>query len=1124
MTDFTVTDSEVTEAVQRILGEVLGIDNADLTQSFHRLGGDSLRALKAAGRIAFEFKAAAAVDGTILEALLDGTTGEALARILLDSIEQEAAEEFEDPQATELSFGEERLWTAHQYQQDRSTYHSVGAFRVMGTLDLTALDRAVEALVDRHPALRTRYAPDHPAVERGGPGRPSVDVVHHREVIPWSEAEGAAERGIQEPFDLTSGRLLRVRTWRTGEREWLLQVILHHIAIDGWSMDIFYRELAALYAGDDPGPGESVDYRDFAQWQRSSTEVEVQAEAWAARLLPLPDRIELGNGRRRRPTRSLEGQVLYTDLPPEIGDKLARLAEESRTSLFVVLLALLHVCLAQRTRQWDALIGTVVAGRSRPQDHATVGYFTNTVPVRAKTSPDATFGELIASLREEWRYVFTHQGVPLEELAVRTRRAPDPARTPLVDVVMVLQNNDDVPLMLADCVAEPLWMHTGTAKFDLMLEAIRVSGILHLSWEYATEVLTADEVAELASAFEHLARALPEDGDTTLRDLLRPARAELVEVDAADVPGSPDVDLCGRFETVVGSRPDDVALYGPAAEVTFRELGGLRDRVTGCLVTSGVTRGDVVAVDVPDPALSVAAMLATWSVGAVVVMIDAGWSGWQRDQLMRACRPAVLIGGRETNPQGPVVVSAGEVAAASPYIGAPVRCRPDEPARLVVDFGATGVPEIVVGSHRGLLDRCLWAWDTVPYEPGDRAVVHALPSPVDAIAETLAPLLAGVPLAVLPATAASDAHTTAEWVRRYRGTRLLVTPSLMWTMLHSVPEVSEALTTLRMCVFTGEELDADLVGRVREALPECRLVNLYGSSDTTGYVTCAEVTTLPVGADVPIGRPVAGTRVFIVDEWGEPVPDGVVGELVVAGAAVGMGYLTDGKVVRTGPFRTGVLSDGDLPCCHTGDLGYRDRDGQLMFAGRGDREVRVRGFRVELAHVESTLRGIDGVSGAVAWTEHALSGDRILAAVVPQPGAELPGDEVRMRLQYRLPSYMVPARVNVIDTLPLTAHGTLDHGAIAASVTTRRDDGPAASGEASAAEKRIRSIWSQVLQGESPGPDDNFFALGGDSLAVTAMLTSVLREFGIELGVVRFLMRPTIRGIVDQLVERGAVA
>ncbi|MFI5776823.1 condensation domain-containing protein [Nocardia sp. NPDC051570] len=1123
MTDFAITDSEALDAVQRILGEVLGIEGADLTQSFHHLGGDSLRALKVAGRIAFEFNTAAAVDGTVLEALLDGTTGAALARLLLDSIEQDAAEEVENLASRELSFGEERLWMAQQYQRDRSTYHSVGAFRVTGTLDLAALDRALAILVDRHPALRTRYAADRPAVVADGFDPPSIDIAHHREIMEWSRAEVLAEQGIQEPFDLTSGRLLRVRTWRTGEREWLLQVILHHIAMDGWSMDIIYRELAALYAGGDPGPGESVDYRDFAQWQRVSAGVEAEAEAWAQRLLPLPDRIELGDGRRRKPTRSLEGQVLYTDLPPELTEKLVRIAAGARTSLFVVLLALLHICLARRTRQWDALIGTVVAGRSRPQDHATVGYFTNTVPVRVTAALDATVAALLATLRDEWRYVFTHQGVPLEELAVRTRRAPDPARTPLVDIVMVLQNNDDVPLMLDDCVAEPVWMHTGTAKFDLLLEAIKVSGILHLSWEYATEVLTGEEVADLAATFEHLAWALPENGTTTVRELLRPTRAELARIDDANTPARPgaaELDIHDLFEAVRARRPDTVALYGSATELSFAELGRLRDRVAGRLVEIGTSPGDIVAVDDTDPSLSVAAMLATWSVGATVVMISTDWSDERRDRLVRGCRAAALIGGRAANPAGPVLISPESVAVAAPYTDGPIRRRPDDPAWLVVGADATGEPELVAGRHRSLLGRCAWTWENFPYESGEVVVVQRLSGAIDAISETLAALLAGVPVAVLPA---SDAHITAEWVRRYQGTRVSVTPSLMWTMLHTVPDSPAALASLRVCAFTGETLDADLLAEVGHALPGCRLLNRYGRCETTGYVTCAEVTTHTAGADVPLGRPIDDTSLFVVDERGESVPPGVVGELVVAGAPIGAGYVSDGNVVRGRRFRNSAPSVGDEPCYYTGDLGWLDAQGRFGFVGRADRVARIRGCRVELAAVEATLRAVDGVGGAVAWTEQDSSGDHILAAVVPRTGEELFGDKVRLGVQYRLPSYMVPARVLVIDALPLTARGTLDRAAIAA-LAARQGDGAAGSEAISPAEQRIRKIWSVVLRGESAGPDDNFFALGGDSLAVTAMLTGVLREFGVELGLVRFLMRPTMRGIVDQLVECGAVA
>ncbi|WP_433654925.1 condensation domain-containing protein [Nocardia sp. CA-128927] len=1117
MTEFAITQTEALDAVQRIMADVLGVDSANPAESFHHLGGDSLRALKVAGRIAFEFRTSAAVDGTVLEALLDGVTGESLAQILLNSIEQEAAEEQQDAPSRELSYGEERLWMAQQYQRDRSTYHSVSGFRVTGTLDLAVLDRAVTALVDRHPALRTRYSADQPAVEPDSIGWPSVDIVHHRETVPWLEAWAVAERDVQDPFDLTSGRLFRVRTYRTGEREWLLQLVIHHIAIDGWSMDIIFRELAALYAGDDPGRGELAGYRDFARWQRGPAGLAAEAQAWADRLLPLPDRIDLGDGRKRTPTRSLAGEVLYTELPRDVVDKLSSLAAQTRTSMFVVLLALLHVCLARRTRQWDALIGTVVAGRSRPQDHETVGYFTNTVPVRASTSPDAAVTELIDSLRDEWRYVLTHQGVSLEELAVRTRQAPDPARTPLVDVVLVVQNSDDVPLMLADCVAEPVWMHTGTAKFDLLVDAIQVSGELLLSWEYATEVLDAAEAAELASAFEQLARALPADGAITVRDLLRPTPAEVVRIDEVNATAHPvPSGIDGLFATVFAGHPDDIALYASATEVTYRELGHLRDQVISCLVDRGVRPGDVVAMDIPRSPLSVAATLATWSVGAILAPVDPSCPAEQQDRLVRACRPTVLVGGQSAGSEGPMVISAEDVAAAAPYTGASVPRRPDDPAWLVATLGATGVPEVVAGSHRSLLNRCAWAWATFPYETGEVAVLRAGLGPVDTLFETLVPLLAGVPVAVLPDTA--DTRMLVDSVRRYGGTRLLVTPSLMWTMLQSIPDMSEALATLRVCAFSGETLDADLLAGVQQALPECRLVNLYGCAEVAGLATYAEVTTQPAHTNVPIGRPIGNTEVFVVDEQGELSPPGVVGELVVAGAPVGLGYLTYGNVVRSGGFRTGAPAVHGVVAFRTGDRGWLDAAGQLVVA---ERQVTVRGCRVELGHVETVLRSIEGVSGAVAWMESSPSGDRMLAAVVPQRDQLLSGDGMRLKLQYRVPSYLVPVRVIVIDALPLTVRGTLDRAAL--TVLAAQDSETAGPIEVSPTEQRLQKIWAEVLQDELAGPDDNFFALGGDSLAANAMLTAVLREFGTELSLGRFLMQPTIRGIVDQLVDDGAV-
>ncbi|MFI1919614.1 condensation domain-containing protein [Nocardia sp. NPDC020380] len=1109
MTETALTESEALEAVQRIMAEVLGAGNVDPGASFHQLGGDSLRALKVAGRIAFEFDTAAAVDGSVLEALLDGVTAEALTRMLVDSLADDAVAVEATPVSRELSFGEERLWMAHEYQRERSTYHTVGGFRVVGALDLDILDRAVTALVARHPALRTRYAADRPAVEPATPVVAPVDIIHHRALMPWAQAEQLAEEDIQVPFDLTAGRLLRLRTYRTGEREWLLQFVFHHIAIDGWSMDIIYRELAALYAGTDPGRGETADYRDFAHWQRIGAGVEAEAEDWAQRLLPLPDRIDLGDGRRRTPTRNLEGTVLYTDLPPEITAKLTGLATAARTSLFVVLLAILHVSLARRTGRWEALIGTVVAGRSRPQDHETVGYFTNTVPVRVGATPDSTLQDLIAVLRDEWRYVFTHQGVPLEELAVRTRRAPDPSRTPLIDVVMVLQNNDDVPLMLDDCVAEPLWMHTGTSKFDLMLEAIAVSGILHLSWEYATQVLTAEETADIAAGFERITRALPEDGAVTLRELVRPDPAELGllrEVNTPVTAGAANLGVCAAFEAVATRQPDAVALHEPGRRSSFQDLAHMRDRIRTCLRRYGIGPGDVVAVDAEISALSLAATLATWSLGAVVAMIDRTRTEPAPADQIRACGVSAIVGEMsEAVASGPAVITAEDVAAVAESPGTPAHRSSGDPAWLAAVTDGTRTVRVVTGTHRAILEHWAWESETFPGTAGEVVVTAAAHARFGTVTAAFAPLLAGAALAPLPLSAVFDAAELTGWVRRCEATRLRVTPSMMWTVLHTVPDASTALATVRVCVFGGETLDTDLLARARESMPECRLINIYGASAVTTDAAWADVTTRSGPADVPIGSPIGSARIFAVDDAGEPVPTGVIGDLVIAGPPVGTGPDCDSRH-------------------HTGDLGWLTHNGQFVSAGPPNREVRVRGSRVELSYVERILREADGVSAAVAWSEPSPAGDRVLAAVVPQRGERLSGDDVRSTVQYRIPSYMVPSRVTVLDTLPLRPDGTLDRTMVAVRSARDETDWAQEADEISSEERRMQKIWSDVLHGELAAPEDNFFALGGDSLAVTTMLTAVLREFGVELGLAQFLLRPTLRGAAEHVAVHGATA
>jgi len=928
-----------------------------------------------------------------------------------------------------------------------------------------------------------------------------------------------------------------VRTYHWSEHDCLLLVVLHHVATDGWSMKLLYRDLEALYAGRVPGAsGAGRSYREFARWQRGAAAhaIHDRAQAWAQRLLPVPDRIELSL--RRRPARSASGDSVERVLPEPITARLASMADQTGSSLFVVLLALVHLCLARRTRQWDALLGAVVAGRTRPEDHATVGFFANTLPLRVSARPGDTVLELITRLRGEWRYLLSHQDVPLEELAVHVGQPPDRAHAPLTDVVVVLQDGPDSSLKLPGCSTRQLPVSTGTAKFDLLVEALPTSaGELTLRWEYATDVLSRAEAAELVDSFSYLAVLVAADWGLPVRQAARLSPAEARRVASVNEPPArhrAGTDISRLFAAAADRSPEAIAVLDGASVLRFRDLSQLRDQVASTLRSAGVRTGDVVAVELPRSALSIAAMLATWSSGAVLMMTDAGQPAAHRAELLRLCRPvAVLAASRAQSAASALripVLTPDDIAAAAAGPTAAVPVGPNDPAWLVATSGSAGIPKVTAGSHRGLLNRCLWGLSAWPYHAGEVAILRTPLSFVDAIAETLVPLVAGIPVVVVPATAALDIAALVGLIATHQVTRLLVTPSLMHALLDVAPDLG-ALSSLRVCTFSGEPVDAGLVSRVRQGLPGCRLVNLYGSAELAGDIAAAEVTETPEDQDVPLGRPICDATIWILDEEGEPVPPGAIGELVVHGDPVGLGYLQDkapdtagpglvGRLARTGGYDCAAVP-GSGPGFRTGDLGWLGSDGQFRFAGRRDHQVKIRGCRVELGQVETALRAADGVQDAVAWAEPGAHGPRLMAVVSSSAAgsAGTLGRAARDRLRAVLPAYMVPSQVIVRPALALTANGKLDRArAIAAAREhSLSPDVPLAS----AAERRVQEIWAEYLMGERVGADQDFFAVGGDSLAANQMLAAVWQETGVRLDLGTFLACPTIRGIARKVTE-----
>jgi iturin family lipopeptide synthetase A len=1102
------SDDEVLASVCSILADVLGRSGLSGDANFRASGGDSLRAVKAVGRIAVEFDTSDDINELLLEALLDGADAITVAELVGDpaAAGRPPVAEIDGAEAP-LSYGEERIWLAQRYHPDSAAYHVVNAFRITGEFDSGALADAVAALVARHPALSARYRAEAPRLAPAAPA--PVDVRHQPGPVPLSEALAVARQHALVPFDLAEGRLLRVRTYALTAGETLLLVVAQHIATDGWSMGLFYRELSDLYAGRQPAP-EPAAYRDFARWQRGSTTPIADADAILDSIGALPDRVELDRLHRRPPTRSMTGEVYRTRLGADVAPRLTELATRTGVTLHVVLLALYHLCLARRTGQWDVVLGTVVAGRTQPRYHDTVGFFANTMPIRVRADLAMPITALLGEVDARTRWTLTHQDAPMEELAVRARQLPDPAHTPLVDAVLILQNNDVALPRFAGCAVTPVPMHTGTAKFDLLLEVTPdgTTGELSLNWEYATDVLDGAEVARLAASYEQLARAITEP-DATVRTVIRMSEAERAQLTASSGPSRawPRADPTVLFDALAAADPGAPAVLDGESTVDRERLRALREAFAGGLAAARVRAGDVVVVALPRSAASVAAMLAVWRLGAVLMLLDHRHPVAHRDDLLlRSGAVAVVSDDPAGWPPALPVVVAGDAPV---YQGPPVFREPGDPAWLVATSGSTGAPKITIGTHRGLRNRCGWAWETLPYAADDVAAVRTPPGFVDAVAEIAVPLLAGVPLAIVPDRQIWDARELVSVLREHRVTRLLATPSMLRGVLDVVPDLATRARWLRTVVCSGEPFDLDLLTALRTALPGRRLINLYGSSEVAADVTWAEVTERPVTGRVPIGRPITNTTVLVVDEAGEPVPPGTVGELFVTGDPVGSGYLVDGQPVRTGGFRPGACGD---PGYATGDLGWLGPDGALYFAGRRDRQVKIHGCRVELGQIEAAGREIPGVRQLAAWAD---GGHRVLAAVLATPGHRVSGAEVRIALRARLPHYMVPARVVVLDALPLNANGKLDTAAVAA-LGGADDPAPDVPG-LPPAQRYLRLLWSKTLDGEPAATDDDFFSLGGDSLAANTMLAALARDTGVVLEIGDFLAEPTIRALAGRL-------
>jgi len=1112
------------ELLAGIWSEVLGVERVGIHQSFFALGGHSLLATQVMSRIRGVF-------GTDLPVrqLFESPTIAELARAV-----QQAGSTVQAPPIVRVprnrdlpaSFAQQRLWLIDQIEPGNPAYNIPLALRLSGEIEPGLLARIFSEIARRHEALRTTFASgdDGPVQVIAAPAPlelPLLDLSHLPAAEREAQARALALSEARRPFDLQRGPLLRLLLVRLAGTDWLLLLTLHHIVSDGWSLGVLVREVTALYEAFSQGlpsplPELPVQYADFAAWQRSWLQgeaLDAQLGYWRRRLAGAPAVLELPLDRPRPPVQSYRGATCPVVLSLPLSEAIGRLCRQQGVTPFMALLAGWAVLLGRHAGQDDVLVGTPIAGRNRREIENLIGFFVNTLVLRAdlsgKPSGNPSLAELLGQVRRTALDAFAHQDLPFERLVEELAPERTLAHTPLFQVQLVLQNAPMGDLAVPGLAISTLGVDSGVAKFDLSLALSEspdgFAGVL----AYAVDLFDRSTAERLAARFQTLLSGMAAaDPNGPLHDLDVLSETErrqlLVDWSAAEERVSA-LSLHGLIERQAERTPDAVAVIFEEERWSYRDLVRRSREIAAALRGQGVGPGDRVAILDQRSAERVARVLGVLASGATYVAIDSGQPEAWRARILADLAPVRVLG-----PLPPVALEDHAPAAFEPSATGG-----DLPGYVVYTSGSTGRPKGIVAHHRGAATYLEWVIRNYGLTQSDVALQLA-PLTFDAsLRDTLAPLAAGGRIVIVPEGAVRDPVALLKRMEACGVTCLpSIVPSLLRLLVEEALASGRKVSSLRLILASGEKLHGADAAAVRRAFGDkVELINQYGPSEATMTSTWYPVTaadeSLPA---LPVGRPAASARVFLLDRALRPVPPGAVGEICLGGPGLAFGYL--GQPDRTAevfiPDPFGVPGDR---LYRTGDRGRYRPDGVLELLGRIDLQVKIRGQRVEPGEVEAVLRSHPAVREAVV----AAFGEdepRLAAWLVAERAG---ADDLRAFLAERLPASMIPADWAFLDALPLTPHGKVDRARLPEPGRERK----AVQAPRDPTELRLVRLWEEILGSRSVGVSDNFFALGGHSLAAVRLMAGVRRLFGRQLPLSELFRRPTIEALAE-LLRHGA--
>ncbi|MFJ8312134.1 MULTISPECIES: amino acid adenylation domain-containing protein [unclassified Streptomyces] len=1116
------------EVLCALFAEVLGLDQVGIDHNFFDIGGHSLLATRLVSRIrtslGIEVPIRAVFDSPTVVELTGHLSPGSRVRPQLRKAEHR-------PDLVPLSFAQRRLWFIDRFEGPSATYNAPFPLRLTGTLDVAALESAVRDVVARHESLRTLIVEDAEGVpfQRVLPAdEATLDmplVVTDEEGLPDAMAEAVAHR-----FELSKDIPVAATLFRTGEQEHVLVLLIHHIASDGESMAPLARDLGTAYTarmqGDAPQWADlSVQYVDYTLWQREvlgdendpDSALAGQVRYWREELAGVPQPLQLPVDRPRPPSASHRGDTVEFGLAPDVVASVDELARAHGVTVSMVLQSALAVLLHGLGGGDDLTIGSPIANRTDEGLADLIGFFVNTWVLRADLSGNITFEELLDQVRNKSLAAYDNQDVPFERLVEELNPERSTAYSPLFQVMFAWQNFARKDFTLPGVRVEFERVRNESAKFDLFFNMADLPGMGVLGHlEYATDLFDRKTVEAVAARFTRVVEQLAADPRQRVStvELVEPAERELVLRGFNDTAvATPDLTVPGLFEQQVARTPDAVAVESGEQSLTYRELDARANRLARELVGRGVGPESVVALSLPRSADLVIALLGVLKAGGAYLPIDPKYPSTRLDFILSDARPTLLLSDAETvgilpetdTPRlllGDLDLATSEQDAGFGDAQRISALRPEHVAYVMYTSGSTGQPKGVAITHHNVVNGVSALAASVGMHPGTRTLAGTSINFDVSVFETFTTLSSGGTLEV-----ARDVLVIGER-GGWSGGVISTVPSVFAELLDQTAGRISAETV----VFAGEALPASLVRRVRETIPGARLVNAYGQTESFYASTFA---LLPEAewdgaGSAPIGAPIGNMRTYVLGPGLVPVPPGVVGELYVAGN-VGRGYHRRPSLTAE-RFVADPFGPAGSRMYRTGDLARWNADGQLEYAGRGDAQVKVRGFRIEPGEVEAALVAHPEVAQAVAIVREGPGRGKQLVGYVVPVGADsdhsvdglgdlevdmtagLSARDLRRFVATRLPEFMVPSAFVVLDRLPLAPNGKLDRAALPDPEFT----GGTYRAPRTAVEQTLAAVYADVLGLERVGLDDDFFAVGGDSIRSIQVVTRA-RAQGIEV-------------------------